>query len=267
MSSNRNAVLARTALTGKVVVVTGGAHGMGAEHVRTLTARGASVLFTDLDERAGSELAAAVTADGGTAQFVVGDVRDSSAWAGWRDAAMDGFGRVHALINNAGVFGEETILGVGRASWQRIIDVNLKGSFLGTKTFAPLIRDAGGGAIVNVSSAAGLDQNPDPAYTASKWGVRGLTKTSSQELGPWRVRVNSIHPGYVLTSMTDFASDEMRQAKTELTPLQRPGQAWEVAELAAFLVSDAAAFITGAEVAIDGGWTSGSQATEARRAR
>ena len=118
-----------------------------------------------------------------------------------------------------------------------------------------------------MSSAAGLDQNPDPAYTASKWGVRGLTKTSSQELGPWRVRVNSIHPGYVLTSMTDFASDEMRQAKTELTPLQRPGQAWEVAELAAFLVSDAAAFITGAEIAIDGGWTSGSQATEARRMR
>jgi 3alpha(or 20beta)-hydroxysteroid dehydrogenase len=267
MSSNHEAVLARTALTGKVAVVTGGAHGMGAEHVRTLTARGASVLFTDLDERSGSELSAELSAAGGTATFVAGDVRDSSAWATWRDAAMDRFGGVHALINNAGVFGEETILGVSRASWQRIIDVNLKGAFLGIKTFAPLIRDAGGGAIINVSSAAGLDQNPDPAYTASKWGVRGLTKTASQELGRWQVRVNSIHPGYVLTSMTDFASDEMRQAKTELTPLQRAGEPWEVAELAAFLVSDAAAFITGAEIAIDGGWTSGSQATEARRTR
>lgn len=267
MSNHTEAVMARTALIGKVVVVTGGARGMGAEHVRTVTARGGSVLFTDLDEQTGSELAAEVTAAGGTAQFVAGDVRDSAAWATWRDAAMDAFGGVHALVNNAGVFGEESILHTTRPSWQRIIDVNLKGPFLGMKTFAPLIRDAGGGAIINVSSAAGLDQNPDPAYSASKWGLRGLTKTASQEFGPWRVRVNSIHPGYVLTGMTDFASDEMRQAKTELTPLQRAGEPWEVAELVAFLVSDAAAFITGAEIAIDGGWTSGAQATEARRTR
>ncbi len=265
MSEHAVSMRSRADLTGKVAVVTGGGHGMGAEHVRTLTARGASVLFTDLDEAAGRRLADEVAATGGNAVFASGDVRDLRTWESWRDTALDRFGSVHVLVNNAGVFGEQTILGIDRTAWQRVVDVNLKGPFLGMKTFAPLIRDAGGGAIVNVSSAAGLDQNPDPAYTASKWGVRGLTKMASQEFGPWGIRVNSIHPGYMLTAMTDFAPDAMRAAKIELTPLRRAGEAWEAAELVAFLVSDAAAFITGAEIAIDGGWTSGSQATEARR--
>jgi 3alpha(or 20beta)-hydroxysteroid dehydrogenase len=126
MSSNHEAVLARTALTGKVAVVTGGAHGMGAEHVRTLTARGASVLFTDLDERSGSELSAELSAAGGTATFVAGDVRDSSAWATWRDAAMDRFGGVHALINNAGVFGEETIAPATLSGTEEVMAVSMK---------------------------------------------------------------------------------------------------------------------------------------------
>lgn len=254
----------RRDLTDKVALVTGGASGMGAEHVRTLVARGARVVFTDLDRPAGEELAEQI---GDACRFLPGDVRDAQQWAAWRDDALEHFGAVHALINNAGVFGEESVRTVSRASWQRVVDVNLKGPYLGMKTLAPVIRDSGGGAIVNVSSAAGLDQNPDPSYTSSKWGLRGLTKMASQEFGPWNVRVSSIHPGYVLTPMADFAPDSMRRAKIELTPLQRAGEAWEVAELVAFLVSDAAAFITGAEIAIDGGWTSGSQATEARRAR
>lgn len=267
MSETHEAIRSRTDLTGKVAVVTGGAQGMGAAHVMALTARGASVLLTDLDEVAGKAVEAEAADAGGSAVFAAGDVRDSTAWDHWRDIALERFGAVHVLVNNAGIFGEESVLSVPRSAWQRVIDVNLKGVFLGMKAFAPLIRDAGGGSIVNVSSAAGLDQNPDPAYTASKWGVRGLTKTASQELGPWRIRVNSIHPGYVLTSMTDFAPDAMREAKIDLTPLKRAGEAWEAAELVAFLASDAAAFITGAEIAIDGGWTSGAQATEARRFR
>ena len=254
----------RSDLSGKVALVTGGAHGMGAAHVRLLAERGAAVVFTDLDEAAGQDLEREV---GDAVMFLPGDVRELATWESWRDAAVERFGGVHVLVNNAGVFGEEAILGVSRGAWERVIDVNLRGPFLGMKTLAPVMRDAGGGAVVNVSSAAGLDQNPDPSYTASKWGLRGLTKMASQELGPWNIRVNSIHPGYVLTAMTDFASDEMRQAKIELTPLQRAGEAWEAAELVAFLVSDAAAFITGAEIAIDGGWTSGTQATEASRLR
>lgn len=264
MSEHYGAIRARADLTGKVAVVTGGGQGMGAAHVHALAARGASVLLTDIDEESGTAVAAEAADAGGAVEFMSGDVRDAADWVRWRDGAMARFGAVSVLVNNAGVFGEDSIMTMDRASWQRIVDVNLKGVFLGMKTFAPPIKESGGGSIINVSSAAGLDINPDPAYTASKWGVRGITKMAAQEFGPWRVRVNSIHPGYVLTPMTDFASDAMRAAKVNLTPLRRAGEPWEAAELVAFLASDAAAFITGAEIAIDGGWTSGVQAAEAQ---
>ena len=163
MSETHEQIRARTDLAGKTAVVTGGARGMGAAHVHALTARGASVLFTDLDEEAGRLVEREATEAGGVAVFAAGDVRDPAHWARWRDLAREQLGAVHVLVNNGGVFGEQSVLDVTRPAWQRVIDVNLKGVFLGMKTFAPLIRDAGGGSIVNVSSAAGLDQNPDPA--------------------------------------------------------------------------------------------------------
>lgn len=257
----------RTNLTGKVAFVTGGASGMGVSHAHALAARGARVVLTDVNEEGGAAVADEVIAAGGEALFLAGDVRSSRDWAEWRTSVVERFGAVHVLVNNAGVFGEESVLTIGKDAWKRVIDINLKGPFLGAKTMAPLMRDSGGGVIINVSSAAGLDINPDPAYTASKWGVRGLTKMAAQEFGPWGIRVNSIHPGYMLTPMAEFAPDSMRRAKIALTPLQRAGQDWEASELVTFLASDAAAFISGAEIAIDGGWTSGSQATEARRQR
>ncbi|WP_456697670.1 SDR family NAD(P)-dependent oxidoreductase [Aeromicrobium sp. P5_D10] len=245
----------RTDLTGKVAVVTGAARGMGAEHVKILAARGATVLAVDRDD------------DGPSGHSVLrctADVSSSEDWERIRVQATD-LGAVKILINNAGVVSHRRIAQTDRAGWDRVLDVNLKGVFLGMQMLAPAMREVGGGSIVNVSSAAGLDHHPDVAYTASKWGVRGLTKTASQEFGRWGVRVNSIHPGYIDTPMNDFASPELRQAMVSLLPLGRPGEAWEAAELAAFLASDAAAFITGAEIAIDGGWTSGAQATAARR--
>lgn len=257
----------RTNLVGKVALVTGGASGMGATHVHALAARGASVVLTDVNEGSGRVVAAQAAEAGANVIFLEGDVRSSRDWATWHDAVVERFGALHVLINNAGVFGEESVLTIGHEAWRRVVDINLKGPFLGAKAFAPLMRDSGGGVIINVSSAAGLDINPDPSYTASKWGVRGLSKMAAQEFGPWGIRVNSIHPGYMLTPMAEFAPDTMRRAKIALTPMQRAGFDWEASELVAFLASDAAAFITGAEIAIDGGWTSGSQATEARRLR
>jgi len=255
---------ARLALDGKVAVVTGAARGMGAEHVRTMTARGAQVLAVDLD---GAGLDALVSEVGPAAVAHVADVADLSQWEGVRDRALELGGALAVLVNNAGVVSHRRIAQTDKAGWDRVLDINLKGTWLGMKVLAPVMRDAGGGSIVNVSSAAGLDQHPDPAYTASKWGVRGLTKTAAQELGPWGIRVNSIHPGYIDTPMNDFASAELTGAMLSLIPISRPGRPADAAELVAFLASDAAGFITGAEIAVDGGWTSGAQAAEARRFR
>ena len=254
----------RLSLQGKVAVVTGAAKGMGAEHVKALAGRGARVVAVDLDGEGVEKLIAEV---GDVAVAHVADVSGLEAWEGVRNRALQVEGDLAVLVNNAGVVSHKRISQTEKAGWDRVLDVNLKGTWLGMKVLAPAMRDAGGGSIVNVSSAAGLDQHPDPAYTASKWGVRGLTKTAAQELGPWGIRVNSIHPGYIDTPMNDFASLELTGAMLSLIPISRAGEAWEAAELVAFLASDAAGFITGAEIAIDGGWTSGAQATEARRFR
>ena len=255
----------RHRLDGRVAVVTGAARGMGSEHARCLAARGAALVLVDLSDDDGEQLAADLRERGARATYVHGDVSQVESWQQIRTAALDTFGAVHILVNNAGLVGHRRIRNTRREGWERLLAVNLKGPAIGMQLLAPDIRDAGGGAIVNVSSAAGIDHHPDAAYTASKWGLRGLTKTAAQELGPWGIRVNSVHPGYIDTPMNDFASDELRAAKVALLPVRRAGQAWEVGELVAFLASDAAAFITGAEIAVDGGWTSGVQATEARR--
>lgn len=254
-----------TRLDGRVAVVTGASRGMGAAYVRRLGELGASVLMVDVDEQGGKALADELAEAGRRVRFVSADVGEPEGWEAIAAAALDSFGAVHVLVNNAGIVSHKRISQTQREQWQRVLTVNLTGPFLGMKVLAPHMRDAGGGSIVNVSSAAGLDHHPDPAYTASKWGLRGVTKAAAYELGPWGIRVNTIHPGYFDTPMNDFASEELISAKTALLALRRAGQPWEAAALVAFLASDAAAFITGAEIAIDGGWTAGSQCAEARR--
>ncbi|WP_337110320.1 SDR family NAD(P)-dependent oxidoreductase [Prescottella equi] len=254
----------RLYLYGKVAIVTGAANGMGSEHVRTLVDRGARVLAVDIDGNGLDRLIADVPE--GVVAYVA-DVTDFDQWKSVRDRALAIDGSLSVLVNNAGILSHRRIAHTEKVGWDRVLDVNLKGTWLGMKVLAPAMRDSGGGSIVNVSSAAGLDNHPDPAYTASKWGVRGLTKTASQELGRWGIRANSVHPGYIDTPMTAYTSPEITGAMLSLLPLARVGEPSDVAELVAFLASDAAAYITGAEIAIDGGWTSGSQVTETRRFR
>jgi 3alpha(or 20beta)-hydroxysteroid dehydrogenase len=254
----------RLSLRGKVAVVTGAANGMGAEHVRAMVNRGARVVAVDIDEEGLDRL---VDGTSGGAVAHVADVTDIEQWESVRDRALGLDGAVSVLVNNAGIVSRRSIARTEKVGWDRVLDVNLKGTWLGMKVLAPAMRDAGGGSIVNISSAAGLDHHPDPAYTASKWGVRGLTKTASQELGRWGIRANSVHPGYIDTPMNDSVSPELTDAMLSLLPIARAGEPGDVAELVAFLASDAAAYVTGAEIAIDGGWTSGAQATEARRFR
>jgi 3alpha(or 20beta)-hydroxysteroid dehydrogenase len=253
-------------LDGRVVVVTGAARGLGPAQVRALLQVGAAVVGVDSDAEDLNALAVEpeIAASG---RFVplTADVRLPEEWARIAAKAADGGTVPTVLVNNAGALGRTPISRITYDAWRGVMDMNVTGAFLGMQALVPGMRDAGGGSIVNVSSVAGIDHHSDPAYTASNWGLRGLTKSASQELGPLGIRVNTLHPGFFETPMDDDVTPALKAATLAMTPLGRRGRPSEAGALVAFLASDAASFITGAELAIDGGWTSGTQTTESRR--
>jgi 3alpha(or 20beta)-hydroxysteroid dehydrogenase len=240
----------------KVVLVTGSARGVGAAAARAFAERDATTLVCDVDERAGEALVAELRAGGHRARFFLLDVASEE---GWRDVAQgvtDEFGALHVLVNNAGVISRRSVTEATLHDWHRVMDVNVTGAFLGIRQIAPLIRDSGGGAIVNVSSTAGLIAHIDAAYTASKWALRGLTKAAALDLVRWKIRVNSIHPATVATALTDAAPAGHLEANRRAIPMGREASAAEVADVILFLASDRSSFMTGAEIAVDGGLSS-----------
>lgn len=237
---------------GATVVVTGAARGQGAAEARLLARLGAQVVATDVvapDEALGDGVV-----------FRLLDVTDEAAWA---ELAADlgttlGGARLRGLINNAGITHRAGIAQTERGDWDRVLAVNLTGPMLGMRALAPLMGD--GSSIVNVGSIAGLTGHYTAAYTASKWGLRGLSRVAATEYGPRGIRVNTIHPGFIETDMTANAPAAMREAQLELTPLGRLGEAADVAGLAVFLISDASGYISGADLPVDGGFASSAGA-------
>lgn len=235
-----------TTFDGQVVLVSGGARGMGASHVRGLVAAGASVVAGDVLDDDGEALAAEL---GDSVTYVHLDVTHEAQWLNAVAVAEQRYGPLTGLINNAGIVTRGRIDDLDLDEWHRTLDINLTGVMLGMRAAAPSIRRAGGGAIVNISSTAGLQGYANiGAYVASKWGVRGLTKTAALELGPWGIRVNSVHPGPIRTPMLAGVRDDIAAGQ----PITRLGEPEEVTRLVMFLLRDAT-YSTGHEFAVDGG--------------
>ncbi|GHB71016.1 oxidoreductase [Streptomyces viridiviolaceus] len=242
-------------LDGKVVVITGAGRGQGAAEARLFAEHGARVVLTDVRKDEGREIAKGL---GDQGLFVVHDVTDPVGWRQVVSAGLDAFGRIDALVNNAALWRTAPVEEDTEENLQRLLQVNLVGPFLGIQAVVPALRATGdGGSIVNISSTAGLVGIVGHAsYGATKFGLRGLTKSAALDLARHRIRVNSVHPGMVDTPMVAGAlGADAGEREWPNVPLRRMGRPEEVAEMVLYLVSDASAYVTGAEFAVDGGLT------------
>jgi 3alpha(or 20beta)-hydroxysteroid dehydrogenase len=236
----------------RTVIVTGAARGMGASHARGFVAEGANVVIADVVEQEGQSLADQL---GDRAIFSRLDVTSEADWAATVTTAETAFGPVSVLVNNAGIVHFAPIANTTPADWSRVIDINLTGTYLGIRALASSMRKAGGGAIVNISSGAGMSGAFGlGAYVASKWGVRGLTKTAALELARDKIRVNSIHPGATRTTMAAQPDVEaVMAASVRGLAIPRIAEPEELTRLVLFVASDEASFSTGSEFIADGG--------------
>jgi 3alpha(or 20beta)-hydroxysteroid dehydrogenase len=232
-----------------VAIITGGARGMGAAHARAFAREGARVVIADVLDDEGRSLAAEL---GDTVRYEHLDVTSESEWETVVASTVEAFGTVDVLVNNAGIGNMAAIDNYTLEMWNAVLAVNLTGTFLGVKAVVPVMKAAKHGSIINISSVEGLRGSAGlHGYVASKFAVRGLTKSVAVELGRYNVRVNSVHPGFIVTPMTeqlDFARQQV--------PLGRPAQPEEVSSLVVFLASEESAYSTGAEFVVDGGMTS-----------
>ncbi|MCP2278412.1 3alpha(or 20beta)-hydroxysteroid dehydrogenase [Nocardia amikacinitolerans] len=237
-------------LTGKVALISGGARGMGAAHARKFVAEDARVVLGDILDDEGKVLAEEL---GDHAVYVHLDVRQKQDWQAAADEAVRRFGALNVLVNNAGIVNGNLLVDFALEEWQRIVDINLTGTFLGMQAATPAMIEAGGGSIVNISSVEGMRGSPGlHGYTATKFAVRGLTKSTALELAQYGIRVNSVHPGLISTPMTEGIPADFLQI-----PLGRAADPAEVSNLVTYLASDESSYSTGAEFVIDGGLTVG----------
>lgn len=232
----------------KVALITGGAHarGMGGASAKMLVEQGAKVVIGDILDEEGAALAAEL---GDAVRYVHLDVTSPDDWKAAVDTAVEAFGKLNVLVNNAGIVQVGPLKTLDVSKWQKVLDVNLTGPMLGIKAVIEPMIAAGGGSIINISSIEGMRGAAwVHSYVSSKWGLRGLTKSAALELASEKIRVNSIHPGFIRTPMTKHLPDDMVTA-----PMGRAGTPEEVATFVVFLASDESSFSTGSEYVVDGG--------------
>jgi 3alpha(or 20beta)-hydroxysteroid dehydrogenase len=237
-------------LSGKVAIITGAADGQGEAEAKLFVAQGAKVAITDI-QASGQQVAAEL---GDSAFFMRQDVGDSGAWTEVVAETLRRFGKVDALVNNAAMFNPKSLVDTSAEEMEQHFRINQLGVFLGMKSVIEPMRAVGGGSIVNISSVSGLRNIPGQfAYAASKWAVRGMTGNAAAELAKLGIRVNAVYPGLINTPMLAGNSPETNARFARSIPIGRMAEPGEVAEVVAFLVSDAASYVNGAEIAVDGG--------------
>jgi NAD(P)-dependent dehydrogenase (short-subunit alcohol dehydrogenase family) len=245
-------------LEGKVALITGAAHGMGAEDARLFAREGAKVAIADIREEDARKVEAEITEAGGEAMVIMLDVSKEDQWEQAVAAVVAKFGKLDILVNNAGISGSGESDSSSTDAWDRLIDINAKSVFLGMKHAIPEMEKIGGGAIVNISSISGLvgQESIHPGYNASKGAVRLVTKAAAVQHAKSGIRVNSVHPGMLPPMLTSFQrGDPNREAMNANVPMGREGEPIEVANAVLFLASDEASYITGTELVVDGGFT------------
>ena len=246
-------------LDGKVALISGGARGQGATEAKLCAREGAQVVFGDVLDEDGRHVEAEIRTAGGDATYVPLDVTSEDDWRAAVALAEHTYGRLNVLVNNAGIVIRKSIEETTEDDWDRILAVNLKGVFLGTKQAIPAMRRAGGGSIINISSTAGLVGSPygSAAYTATKGGVRLFTKSTALQHATDHIRCNSVHPGPVETAMLQeaLADPTTREERLRRVPLGRVGTVDDIAYGVLYLASDESSFVTGSELVIDGGST------------
>jgi len=246
-------------LDGKVALISGGARGQGAAEARLFVREGASVVFGDIQDDDGKKVEAEIRAAGGEAAYVHLNVTREADWRAAVATAVDRYGKLDVLVNNAGILLRSKIEETSEEDWDRIMAVNVKGVFLGTKCALPAMRQAGGGSIINISSTAGLVGSPGEtaAYTATKGAVRLFTKATAIQHAKDKIRCNSVHPGPIATDMIKDMLDNPAAWRERLRrlPMGRAGTPDDVAYGVLYLASDESSFVTGSELVIDGGTT------------
>ena len=246
-------------LQGKVALISGGSRGMGAVEAALFAKEGAKVMVGDVREDEGRSLVEKINSEGGDAVFLLLDVTSEKDWDVAVSEAVSRFGKLNVLVNNAGVSARGSVEETTVADWDRVMDINAKGVFLGTRSAIPEMRKAGGGSIVNISSQLGLVgmNESSPQYQASKGAVRLFTKSAAIQYASEGIRVNSVHPGPIATPMTEARRSDpaVQQLMVSRIPLGRYGESEDVAYGVLYLASDESSFVTGSELVIDGGWT------------
>jgi 3-oxoacyl-[acyl-carrier protein] reductase len=242
-------------LKDKVAIITGSANGIGRATALTFAREGAKVTVADINEEGGKKVAAEISGNGGAAIFARVNVADPQQVNQMVAAAINAFGKIDILINNAGILADARLVKMELEQWQRVIDVNLKGVFLCGQAVAKVMEEQGaGGVILNAASVVGLYGNFGQSnYVAAKAGLIGMTKTWARELGRKGIRVNAVAPGFIATEMVQAMPEKIIAMMKEKTPLQRMGTPEDIANAYLFLASDEAGFITGTVLSVDGG--------------